>query len=95
MCLKHGTQCPCFLHAGYHPKSMSENIPIFLVGIWIKAVLVLLGKKIQKSPYIFFMTENTSLIDSEKFPEVKGDIFIYKFMEQPSQIVGIDIECRQ
>ena len=95
MCLKYGTQCPCFLHAGHHPEGMAENIPIFLVGIWIKAVLVLLGKKIQKSPHIFFMTETAGFIDPEKFPEVKGDIFIYKFMKQPSQIVGIDIECRQ
>ena len=41
------------------------------------------------------MTETAGFIDPEKFPEVKGDIFIYKFMKQPSQIVGKDIECRQ
>ena len=95
MCLEHGTQCPCFLHAGHHPEGMAENIPIFLVGIWIKAVLVLLGKKIQKSPHVFFMTKTTGFIDPEKFLKIKGNILIYKFMKQPPQIVGIDIECRQ
>ena len=35
---------------------------------------------------------NCGFIDPEKFLEVKGDIFIYKFMKQPPQIVGIDIE---
>ena len=95
MCLEHGTQCPCFLHAWHHPECMAENIPIFLVGIWIKAVLIFLGKKIQKSPHVFFMTKTAGFIDPEKFLEIKGNIFIYKFMKQPSQIVGIDIECRQ
>ena len=74
---------------------MAENIPIFLVGIWIKAVLVFLGKKIQKSPHIFFMTETAGFIDSEKLSEIKGNILIDKFMKQPSQIVSIDIKGGQ
>ena len=73
---------------------MTEDVAIFLVGKRIATVLVLLGDKTQKCLHIFFMDESSVIIYPEKLAEVKSHIFIHELMEQPSEVVCIDVHRR-
>ena len=74
---------------------MTEDVTIFLVGKRIATVLVLLGDKIQKCLHIFFMDKVSGFIYPEKLTEVKSHIFIHELMEQPSEVVCIDVHRGQ
>ena len=74
---------------------MTEDVAVFLVGKRIATILVLLGDKIQKCLHIFFMGESSVIIYPEKLAEVESHVFIHELMEQPSEVVGIDVHRGQ
>ena len=74
---------------------MTEDVAIFLVGKRIATILVLLGDKTQKCLDILFMDESSVIIYPEKFAEVESHVFIHELMEQPSEVVCIDVHRGQ
>ena len=94
MRLKHGTHCPCLLHSRKHPQGMTEDIAVFFIRKRITTLLVLFGYKIQESTYILVMNKSPTIIYTKELSEIECQIFINKFIEQSSEVIGINVHCR-
>ena len=85
-------ECLGCLYAWHHPKRVSEDATVLIVGIWIEAVLVILAHQIQELFHILVVNKGTIIFSAEELTEVERLFIFHKLTHQIAQVVSVYVD---
>ena len=95
MVSQHLSESLCCFHPRQHPKGVTEDIAVSLVGKGIHTLLVGLCKKIEEIFNVGLMHELAVIVSAEELAEVESYIFIGILIHQSAEVVCVDIKARE